>query len=108
MSADTSIDIESITYTVAFSITGFNISVCDDGTGPFISMNSPSHDKGYRYLSLSSGGDTDVAPTWRFWCHATNTHENSTLGADATVDEVMDFLDESLAQETRDRHSAKG
>jgi hypothetical protein len=91
---------------VAELIVGYNIYVCDDGGGPYISMNNPEDEEAYRCLSLHDRTDScseDLSLyRWHFWnSGAANVWLDSELGADATQEEVMAFLSESLVEEAR-------
>lgn len=82
--------------------------VGNDGSGPFISIERPENDddsEDYRCISLTDEamcGEDLTKYRWNFWNHNTNTYEDSTLGADATVEQVMEFLNKSLEQEKKD------
>jgi hypothetical protein len=92
---------------VADLITGYNVYVCDDGSGPYISMNNPEDAEDYRCMSLHDTTDAcseDLSLyRWNFWNSGdANVWLNSDLGADATQEQVLAFLAESLVEEARE------
>jgi hypothetical protein len=91
---------------VAELISGYNVYVCDDGSGPYISMNNPEDEEDYRCLSLHDTTDScseDLSLyRWNFWNSGdANVWLDSDLGADASQELVMAFLAESLVEEAR-------
>lgn len=89
-------------------IVGYTVCVEDDGGGPYISLHNPEDIEDYRCISLHDTTDAcseDLSLyRWNFWNHNTaNIWLDSTLGADASQEEVLTFLTESLAEEARVR-----
>lgn len=86
-------------------IEGYAIYVCDDGGGPFLSMNNPADAEDYRCLSLHDTTDSCSEDLtlyrWNFWSTPANVWLDSELGADASDETVLAFLAECLAEETR-------
>lgn len=96
----------SINCAIADLIVGYTAYVSDDGAGPYISLHNPADMEDYRCLALLD--PTNVCSEdlsiyrWAFWNHNTaNVWLESPLGSDATTEEVLAFLAESLAEEAR-------
>lgn len=95
------------TNSVAALITDYKVYVIDDGAGPYISMSNPEDAEDYRCLSLHDTTDAcseDLSLyRWNFWNSGkANIWLFSSLGADATPEQVLTFLKESLAEEARE------
>lgn len=89
---------------IAELIGDYTVYVCDDGGGPYLSLNNPEDEEDYRCLSLSEESCSDDVSLyrWRFWNSGkANLWLDSELGADATEEEVLAFLAECLAEENR-------
>lgn len=85
-------------------ITGYTVCVEDDGAGPYISLHNPEDIEDYRCLSLLEEDCSEDLSLyrWKFWnLNSANIWLESTLGADATQEEVLAFLAESLTEEAR-------
>jgi hypothetical protein len=80
---------------------GWNVDVAQDDAGIYISMTNPENVNDYRGLSLSSDdGEADLnLYRWQFWNEADGVWFDSTLGADATSEEVLGFLKDCLVEE---------
>lgn len=97
----------NVTNGVAELITGYNVYVCDDGAGPYISMANPEDAEDYRCLSLHDKTDAcseDLSLyRWNFWNSGkANLWLDSELGADASQELVLAFLAECLTEEARE------
>lgn len=96
---------ETITDRITKSYPDFIAHICDDGAGPYISLNSVGNAEDYRCISLTDEaacGEDLCKYNWNFWNNETNTYEDSKLGADATVEQVLEFLNKSLEKEKQD------
>jgi hypothetical protein len=94
----------NIHNTIAELIGDYTVYVCDDGGGPYLSLNNPEDDEDYRCLSLSEESCSEDLSLyrWRFWNSGkANLWLDSTLGADAEPEAVLAFLAECLAEEGR-------
>lgn len=89
---------------IANLVVGYTVCVEDDGAGPYISLHNPADMEDYRCLALLD--DTDACSEdlslyhWKFWNHnSANIWLESTLGSDASDEEVLAFLAECLTEE---------
>lgn len=88
----------------------YTVYICDDGGGPFLSLNTVENEEDYRCLSLSEPSchdDIDLY-RWRFWSTRKNVWLDSTLGWKASDDDVLYFLDECLSEEYIQRAAIYG
>lgn len=96
---------------VASLIEGYNVYVCNDGSGPYISLNNPEDEEVYSVLSLTDEGECgdDLAKyRWTFWTGDHQFSADSELGYDASTDEVLHFLSEVTPEAERVQRNAKG
>lgn len=105
--AQTETAVLNATNSVAALIADYKVYVIDDGSGPYISMANPEDAEDYRCLSLHDTTDAcseDLSLyRWNFWnSGAANVWLFSNLGADATPEQVLTFLRESLVEEARE------
>lgn len=103
---ETETTVLNTTVQISKLITGYTVCVEDDGAGPYISLHNPEDIEDYRCLSLhdtTDACDEDLSLyRWNFWnSGAANVWLDSDLGADASQEQVLAFLAESLAEEAR-------
>lgn len=94
----------NIHESLASSIEGFNVYICDDGAGPYLSLNNPENEEDYRCISLAEESCSDdlTLYRWHFWNSGkANLWLDSTLGAETSQEEVLAFLSECLTEEAR-------
>lgn len=109
MTESTDTVVLTIHHKMAKLITGkhkdYTVYVCDDGGGPFLSLNAIEDEEDYRCLSLSEPSCSDDLSLyrWRFWTIRENIWLDSTLDSDASDDDVLSFLDECLTEEFSQR-----
>lgn len=73
----------------------YNVYVCDDGAGPYISINDAENADTYRCLALNDEGECgdDLSKyRWTFWTDNHSVYETSLLGADAEAGKVVNFF----------------
>lgn len=102
--------IETASDILAKAFPDFNVSLCKDGGwySPFISISRAKAPEDSRFLSLEGAPPNEPLSRedltlyrWRFSHHETNTYEDSDLGADATGEQLIDFLSKSLVKEKK-------
>lgn len=83
----------------------YNVYICDDGGGPFLSLNAVENEEDYRCLSLSEPSCNEDLNLyrWRFWSTRENVWLDSTLDWKASDDDVLYFLEECLSEEYTQR-----
>jgi hypothetical protein len=96
--------IVSIHYNIAELIAvfgGWEVEVANDDAGIYISMTNPENENDHRGFSLSDDeGEEDLnLYRWRFWNETEGVWFDSTLGADASAEEILGFLKDCLVEE---------
>jgi hypothetical protein len=81
---------------------GWTVDVANDDAGIYISMTNPEDEADHRGLSLASSEESDDLNQfhWQFWNEAEGVWFDSTLGVDASSEEVLGFLKDCLSEES--------
>lgn len=99
------------TNAVAELFPDYTVYVCDDGAGPYLSIHVPADEEVYSCASLTDEaqcGDDLSKYRWNFWNHQSGDYSDSELGADASLEAVLDFVNENLSVQQEKRESNAG